>query len=225
MIADIKGWTNDAVTKLRGEFAERLVYVGLQGSYRRGEAKEGSDIDLVVVIDALGLNDLDRYRGIVHAMPGGGDACGFISDVTTLARWPGHELFTLRMDTVDYYGDLASLLPPLTDEDVREAARVGASGLYHMVAHSYLYGDGSEQARGELLTALFKGAFFVMLAVEYRRSGIYYQTKTELLRHLDGDEAAVMAASIDYAAWVEGKTQAEAFALLLDWTRRVIASE
>ncbi|MCD8140381.1 MAG: nucleotidyltransferase domain-containing protein [Planctomycetaceae bacterium] len=223
MIADIKGWTTDAIGKMRAEFGERLVYVGLQGSYRRGEAKEGSDIDLVVILDALGLDDLDRYRGVVHGVPGGGDACGFISDVTTLARWPGHELFTLRKDTVDYCGNLESLLPPLTDADVREAARVGASGLYHMAAHGYLYGDQGEAARGEVLTALFKGAFFVMLAVEYRRSGIYYQTKAELLRNVSGDEADIMAASIDYAAWAEGKTQADAFTLLLDWTRRVIA--
>ncbi len=223
MIADITAWTTDAVAKLKGEFGDRLLYVGLQGSYRRGEAKDGSDIDLVVVIDALGLDDLDRYRGVVHALPGGGDACGFISDVTTLNRWPGHELFTLRKDTVDYYGTLESLLPPLTDEDVREAARVGASGLYHMAAHSYLYGDQGEQARGDVLTAIFKGAFFVMLALEYRRSGIYYPTKTELLRNVSGDEADIMAASLDYAAWAKRRTQAEAFTLLLDWTRQVIA--
>lgn len=34
-------------------FGDRLIYVGLQGSYLRGEATEASDIDPMVVIDQL----------------------------------------------------------------------------------------------------------------------------------------------------------------------------
>ena len=39
--------------KLRAAFGDRLVYIGLQGSYLRGEATESSDIDIMVVVDAM----------------------------------------------------------------------------------------------------------------------------------------------------------------------------
>ncbi|MBQ9141799.1 MAG: nucleotidyltransferase domain-containing protein [Lachnospiraceae bacterium] len=32
----------------KDEFGDRLLYVGLQGSYLRGEATESSDIDIMV---------------------------------------------------------------------------------------------------------------------------------------------------------------------------------
>lgn len=41
------------ICALRAAFGKRLVYVGLQGSYLRGEATEGSDIDPMVIIDDL----------------------------------------------------------------------------------------------------------------------------------------------------------------------------
>lgn len=36
-------WANDVKDKLEKEFADRLVFVGLQGSRARGEAREDSD--------------------------------------------------------------------------------------------------------------------------------------------------------------------------------------
>ena len=47
---DIDTWMNDLIEQLRIGFKERLVLVGLQGSRARGEQREDSDIDVVVVI-------------------------------------------------------------------------------------------------------------------------------------------------------------------------------
>lgn len=47
---------------LRNAFGARLLYVGLQGSYQRGEAGPQSDIDVMVVLDTLSVSDLGRYR-------------------------------------------------------------------------------------------------------------------------------------------------------------------
>jgi len=44
------------VDLLRAQFGSRLVYVGLQGSYPRGEATEHSDIDIMVVIAQLSVS-------------------------------------------------------------------------------------------------------------------------------------------------------------------------
>lgn len=50
---DIDAWMNDLIDQLKTEFKERLVLVGLQGSRARGEQREDSDIDIVVVIEDL----------------------------------------------------------------------------------------------------------------------------------------------------------------------------
>lgn len=60
---DITAYMEEFTAAMRREFGERLVFVGLQGSFRRGEAKEGSDIDAVTVLDELCAVDLVRYDG------------------------------------------------------------------------------------------------------------------------------------------------------------------
>ena len=62
-------WMADLLPQLLQTFGARLQYLGLQGSYRRGEATEASDIDVVVLLDVVALDDLDVYRAIVRAMP------------------------------------------------------------------------------------------------------------------------------------------------------------
>ena len=48
---DIKSWLDEFLKALSDTFAERICFVGLQGSYGRGEATENSDIDVVVILD------------------------------------------------------------------------------------------------------------------------------------------------------------------------------
>ena len=52
-------WMADLLPQLLQTFGARLRYLGLQGSYRRGEATEASDIDVVVLLDVVALDDLD----------------------------------------------------------------------------------------------------------------------------------------------------------------------
>ena len=59
-------WAKDALEKLKAEFGEHLRFVGLQGSRARGEAREGSDIDLVVLLDDVGADSLELCRSIVR---------------------------------------------------------------------------------------------------------------------------------------------------------------
>jgi hypothetical protein len=215
-------WMPQFLDRLKTEFGGRLVYLGLQGSVRRGEAGEDSDIDLVTVLDALSLGDLDRYRAVVRSMPEGDKACGFISDRATLASWPKSELFGFKMDTRDYHGELAPLLPPIGREDICSGVRNGASGLYHLVAHSYLYApDGEKPA---VLAGAYKGAYFVMLLAEYLRTGVYYQKKADLTAALHDRDREIMAASVDFERWVGGHDLDEAAAMLLDWSREVLAA-
>lgn len=50
MAFDIEKWLNTVIEKLKETFSKRLLFIGLQGSYNRGEATCESDIDLVVIL-------------------------------------------------------------------------------------------------------------------------------------------------------------------------------
>ena len=45
---DISAWTDKFLQVLTQNFGERIWFVGLQGSYARGETTETSDIDIYV---------------------------------------------------------------------------------------------------------------------------------------------------------------------------------
>ena len=65
---NIENYLLRLITQLRHQFGNRLLYVGLQGSYLRGEATDSSDLDVMVVMDTLEVADLDRYRAILQSM-------------------------------------------------------------------------------------------------------------------------------------------------------------
>lgn len=47
---------------LNDTFGNRVWFVGLQGSYGRGEARDTSDIDVVVILDELSASDIGVYN-------------------------------------------------------------------------------------------------------------------------------------------------------------------
>lgn len=50
---DIKNWIAEFTNKVEQTFSDRVWFIGLQGSYGRGEATDTSDIDVVVILDEL----------------------------------------------------------------------------------------------------------------------------------------------------------------------------
>ncbi len=52
---DLDKYLADLIMNCRSTFGERLLYMGLQGSWLRGEANENSDIDVMVILDRVFL--------------------------------------------------------------------------------------------------------------------------------------------------------------------------
>ena len=80
---DLDTYLNDLLLSCRAAFGERLFYVGLQGSWLRGEAHESSDIDVMVILDRFSIQDMDQYREILkriryHDLPEGADDSFFL---------------------------------------------------------------------------------------------------------------------------------------------------
>lgn len=185
---NVFGWMRELSGKLWEAFGCRIVFIGLQGSRARGEAHDGSDVDAVVLLDSLSAEDLVIYRGIIDSMLHSELACGFVGSADALASWPRHELFQFYNDTVPILGKLPEIAP-FSEHDALEAARVGASGIYHAACHALTF-DWAEAPA--ILEQLFKGAFFVLQALQFVRTGAYPHTKAELSEHLEGDEARVL---------------------------------
>ena len=61
---DISLWMDKFLKALTDCFGERVWFVGLQGSYARGEATESSDIDTVVILDTLQCPDIEKYNAM-----------------------------------------------------------------------------------------------------------------------------------------------------------------
>ena len=93
---DWKPWMDAFLPALLEAFPGRVAFVGIQGSYGRGEAGPDSDVDLVVVLDELGEAELAACRVLLAQMPFADRACGFFCDRAALAAWPAFDALQLK---------------------------------------------------------------------------------------------------------------------------------
>ena len=173
---DWKPWTDAFLPALLEAFPGRVAFVGIQGSYGRGEAGPDSDVDLVAVLDELGEAELAACRALLAQMPFADRACGFFCDLQ------------LKLDTLPVYGSLEGLLPPMGQEALEQAVRAGASALYHAACHTALFDARPEEA----LPALQKAAFFALRLARLRRTGRYVAARRELLPLLEPEERELL---------------------------------
>lgn len=170
-------------------FGPRLLFVGVQGSYGRGEATETSDIDMVLILDTVSAHDLRAYDEAISGLPHRNKICGFVSGKQELFCWSKADLFQFYHDTVPLSGDLRSLLPEIGENDVRHAILTGACNIYHLCAHNSVH-----EKDPEILKALYKTAVFVVQALHYHRTGDYLKTRCELLPEVPPQERRILSA-------------------------------
>lgn len=201
---------------LRQQFSDRLVYVGLQGSYLRDEATENSDIDPMVVIDDLSVADLDAYKKIVNGMEDADKSCGFICGKKELKNWNPLEICHLLHSTKDYVGELAGLVPDYTQADARNFVKLSLNNLSHELCHRYLHSSVEKNARGIL--GSYKQVFFILQNIYYLDSGVFAATQKELVQKLEGKNKQVMEIAMDLKAGKEYAFE-DIFELLYSWCR------
>ena len=217
----IDEWMMSLSEKLKTAFGERLLFLGLQGSYQRDEVREDSDIDVVIILDVLTMEDLEQYKSIISTIPDNDKACGFISGKKELQKWPKHELFHFSNDTRSYQGVLNELFPPIERVDIINGVKSGVSNLYHFCCHNYLYGED------EALQEIYKGTFFVLQGAYYLRSNIYIKNKECLLPLLDGVEKQILAISSNWDAYKDATLAYpyDHYKTLLKWCSGIMVEE
>lgn len=184
---NITGWMENFIKALDEAFADRVWFVGLQGSYARGEATESSDIDTVVILDELTAADIEKYNSMLDSLPYRELICGFLSGKAELLSWEPSDLFQFYYDTKPIKGSLDGLLSFIDDTAVSRAVKTGVCNIYHGCVHNMLYEKSEDALRG-----LYKSASFVIQAVCFRESGKYISRQKDLLDAVSDDDRIII---------------------------------
>ena len=213
---DINIWINAFLRKLNEVFASRVWFVGLQGSYGRGEATESSDIDIVVILDELSAEDIQAYNNMLDILPHRELICGFVSGKYEILNWEPSDLFQFYHDTTAIKGSLDDLLPLIDNAAIDRAIKMGAGNIYHGCVHNMLH-EKSE----EILKGLYKAASFVVQAIVFKQTGSYFKHQSQLLKVASTEERVITETFLKYK---NGETVDfnAASRILFEWSKKRI---
>ena len=186
-LIDITNWMQSFLQVLNETFANRVWFVGLQGSYGRGEATETSDIDMVVILDELSIKDIQTYNDMLDNLPHRELICGFLSDKNDIMNWEPSDLFQFCHDTTPIKGSLDEVMAVVDESAVSRAIKIGACNIYHGCVHNMLHEKSEDILRG-----LYKSASFVVQAIIFQQTGNYIKHQEELLKVVSPDEQVIV---------------------------------
>ena len=184
---DITIWMQNFLQTLNEIFKNRVWFVGLQGSYGRGEATETSDIDVVVILDELSATDIQTYSTMLDTLSNRELICGFLSGKKEIVNWEVSDLFQFCYDTTPIKGSLDEVMAVIDEGAVKRAIKIGACNIYHGCVHNMLH-EKSE----DVLRDLYKSASFVVQAIVFLERGTYIKRQEELLTVAKPDEQVII---------------------------------
>jgi predicted nucleotidyltransferase len=214
---DITVWMQNFLQSLNKTFPNRVWFVGLQGSYGRGEATNTSDIDVVVILDELSALDIKTYNNMLNTLPHRELICGFLSGKDEILNWEPSDLFQFCNDTTPVKGNLDEVLAIVDKSDVDRAIKIGVCNIYHGCVHNMLH-EKSE----DILKGLYKSASFVVQAIAFKQTGKYVKHLCELRDVVSTDERVIIDTflSLKNGGAVDFNSMSEA---LFVWSRKRIA--
>ena len=184
---EITTWMNGFLKSINEAFGDRIWFVGLQGSYGRGEATETSDIDVVVILDELSAADIKAYNDMLDTLPHRELICGFLSGKDELLNWEPSDLFQFCHDTTPIKGSLNEVMAVIDEDAVNRAIKIGACNIYHGCVHNMLH-----EKSVDILRELYKSASFVVQAIAFKQTGKYIKHQNELLSVVSDNERRII---------------------------------
>lgn len=183
-------YLDDLIEACTLKFGDRLLYVGLQGSYLRGEQHDNSDIDIMIVIDNFTVPDMNEYRAVLKSIGYFEKSCGFICSKDELAHWNPLEVCQLLNTTKDLYGQLKELLPPASRKDEINYVKLSLGNFYHEICHRYIHADKKSNMTKFRQTC--KYTFFLIQNLHYLESGKFITTKQELKENVSKADREIL---------------------------------
>lgn len=215
-MVDITTWMNDFLQNLNHTFENRVWFVGLQGSYGRGEATETSDIDVVVILDELSAMDIQTYNKMLDTLPHRELICGFLSGKDDIMNWEPSDLFQFCYDTTPIKGSLDEVMAVVDENAVNRAIKIGACNIFHGCIHNMLHEKSEDILRG-----LYKSASFVVQAIVFKQTGKYISHQKDMLKIVSPDERVIVETFLNLknGGAVEFNTMSE---MLFIWAKKWI---
>ena len=217
MMFDLNRYLDDLMLNCQSAFGERLLYIGLQGSWLRGEAHENSDIDVMVILDRFSVQDMDAYRGILKGIGFYEKSCGFICGKDEMKRWNPLEVCQLRHTTQDLLGVLADYLPPATREDEINYVKLSLGNLYHELCHRYIHADRDRNIARFRNTC--KSVFYLIQNLHFLESGRFVISKKELKEAVAQEDRTIL----ELAELPDDYDFDQAFSSLFGWCQKTFA--
>ena len=216
-MVDINNWLDEFLQKLNEVFKSRVWFVGLQGSYGRGEATETSDIDVVVILNEFTVADIQAYNQMLDTLPHREQICGFVSGKDEILNWEPADLFQFYHDTTPIKGSLDELLPKIDNVAVDRAIKIGACNIYHGCVHNMLHTKNED-----ILKGLYKAASFVVQAIVFKQTGEYIKHKNQLRQVTSLEEKVVLETFLKYknGETVDFNSASE---ILFEWSKKWIS--
>lgn len=172
---------------LDAAFGERVLFIGLQGSRARGEHRDDSDYDVVVILNELTPGDIETYHRMVLGLTHAELACGFLAGCADLMAWDPADLFSLCADTVPVRGTLQEAWARLDKEAYHAAAWAGVCAVFHGCVHNMIY-----ERSNKILRGLIKQATFAIRACQSVRTGVIPRTVPDMLKDASNQETPVL---------------------------------
>ena len=214
---DITTWMQNFLQTLNKTFENRVWFVGLQGSYGRGEATETSDIDVVVILDELSAKDIQIYNGMLDTLSHRKLICGFLSGKNEIMNWEPSDLFQFCNDTTPIKGTLDEVIALIDESAINRAIKIGACNIFHGCVHNMLHEKSEDILRG-----LYKSASFVVQAIVFKQTGNYIKYQEELLKVVSSDELVIVEnfMNLKNGGTVDFSLMSET---LFDWAKKWIS--
>ena len=216
---DITAWMKNFLKSLNETFANRVWFVGLQGSYGRGEATETSDIDVVVILDELSAMDIQTYNDMLDTLSHRDLICGFLSGKSEVLNWEPSDLFQFCHDTTPIQGSLDEVMAVIDESVVNRAIKIGTCNIFHGCVHNMLYEKSEDILRG-----LYKSASFIVQAIVFKQTGNYIIHQKDLLQVVSFDERVIVETFLNLknGGTVEFNLMSET---LFAWSKKWIAEK
>ena len=216
---DINSWMINFLQTLNETFKNRVWFVGLQGSYGRGEATKTSDIDVVVILDELSAMDIQTYNDMLDTLSHRDLICGFLSGKSEVLNWEPSDLFQFCHDTTPIQGSLDEVMAVIDESVVNRAIKIGTCNIFHGCVHNMLYEKSEDILRG-----LYKSASFVVQAIVFKQTGNYIIHQKDLLQVVSFDERVIVETFLNLknGGTVEFNLMSET---LFAWSKKWIAEK
>ena len=214
---DITNWMSNFLQTLNKTFENRVWFVGLQGSYGRGEATETSDIDVVVILYELSAKDIQIYNDMLDTLPHRKLICGFLSGKNEIMNWEPSDLFQFCNDTTPIKGTLDEVFALIDENAINRAIKIAACNIFHGCVHNMLH-----EKREDILRGLYKSASFVVQAIVFKQTGKYIKHQEELLKVVSSDEHEIVEnfMNLKNGGTVDFSLMSET---LFDWAKKWIS--